>query len=319
MGKVLILPGRFGEFCGEGMQVLKEAGLEIRENPYRRPPGPAELAHLLEGMDAVIISPDNIITGDLIRETRGLKVIATRSVGYEHIDVQTAVEAGVIVTYTPWTNHQATADHAFALMLAVSRRVAEADRIVRAGRWKRVIGTDVWGKTLGLIGMGAVGQAMARRARGFDMRVLYHNRTRREDLEKELGLEYAPLDSLLQGADFVSLHLSLTPETRGIIGKRELALMKPEAILVNTARGGLVDQAALDWALKERRIAGAGLDVFEQEPMEARSPLVELDHVVLTPHISGATYEAIAAMGRVVAEDVVRVLRHELPLHPVKI
>lgn len=319
MGKVLILPGRFGEFCGEGMQVLKEAGLEIRENPYRRPPGPAELAHLLEGMDAVITSPDNIITGDLIRETRGLKVIATRSVGYEHIDVQTAVEAGVIVTYTPWTNHQATADHAFALMLAVSRRVAEADRIVRAGRWKRVIGTDVWGKTLGLIGMGAVGQAMARRARGFDMRVLYHNRTRREDLEKELGLEYAPLDSLLQGADFVSLHLSLTPETRGIIGKRELALMKPEAILVNTARGGLVDQAALDWALKERRIAGAGLDVFEQEPMEARSPLVELDHVVLTPHISGATYEAIAAMGRVVAEDVVRVLRHELPLHPVKI
>lgn len=311
------MPSRYGEFCDEGMRVLRESGLDIVENPYRRPLEQAETARLLQGMDAVIVSPDNLISGDLIRNCEGLKVIGTRSVGYDHIDVRAAVEAGITVVYTPWTNHQATADQAFALLMAVSRRVAEADRIVRTGRWKRVIGHGVWGKTLGLVGMGAVGQAMAQRAKGFGMRVLYYNRTRKEDLEGKFGLEFCQLDDLLRQSDYVSLHLALTEGTCGMIGERELGLMRREAFFINTARGGLVDQQALLSALSEQRIGGAGLDVFAQEPLEADLPLLTMDNVVLSPHIAGATYEAIAAMGRVVSEDVARVLHGVAARFPV--
>ena len=219
---------------------------------------------------------------------------------------------------TPDVLTAASADFAWALLLATARRVVEGDALVRAGRFagwapELLLGVEVHGKTLGIVGAGRIGQAVAKRARGFAMRILYHNRTRLpEDVERELGLEYADLDALLKEADFVSLHCPLTPETRHLIGERELGLMKPTAVLINTARGPVVDEGALVQALREGRIYGAGLDVFENEP--ALHPgLAELPNVVLAPHIASAGRETRLQMVDLVVSDVLAVLKGQRP------
>ncbi len=247
----------------------------------------------------------------------GLKVIANMAVGVDNLDLEAARERGVVVTNTPGILSETTADTAFMLLMAAARRLGEGERLLRSGRWdawgpKQLVGPDVWGKKLGVLGFGRIGQALARRASGFDMEVAYHGTRRNEDAERELDARYLDLDELLGWSDFLSIHTPLTPETRHLIGASEIQQMKPEAVLVNTSRGPVVDEGALADALAEGRIFAAGLDVYEEEP-EVNPKLLELENVVLAPHIGTASIETRDRMATLAAENLVAVLRGEEP------
>jgi glyoxylate reductase len=257
------------------------------------------------------------IDAELLAHAPALKVIANNGVGFDHIDLTTATARGIVVTNTPGVLTESTADLAFALILATARRVVEGDRRAREGKFTysplQFLGQDVSGKTLGLIGPGRIGQAVAKRALGFGMRLLYTSRTRLEPaVEKELDASHVPLDTLLREADFVSLHVPLTPQTRHLIGRRELALMQPSAYLINTSRGPVVDEAALVAALRAGQIRGAGLDVYEREP-ELSPGLADLENVVLLPHVGCATIEARTRMALMAAENLLAGLRGDPP------
>jgi len=248
-----------------------------------------------------------------------LEVISSVSVGVDNYDIEALDQRGVLLTNTPDVLTETTADTGFALILACARRVVELDGWIRAGHWRAGIGPaqfgcDVQGKTLGIVGMGRIGEALARRAHaGFGMRVLYHTRQPRPEVEARFGAGYRSLDALLAESDFVCLCLPLTGATQNLIGARELALMKPSAILVNISRGRVLDEAALLQALAERRIRGAGLDVFVQEPLAADSPLLQLDNLVVTPHIGSATLETREAMARCAVDNLLAALAGERP------
>ncbi|PYB74818.1 2-hydroxyacid dehydrogenase [Pseudomonas soli] len=248
-----------------------------------------------------------------------LEVISSVSVGVDNYDIEALDQRGVLLTNTPDVLTETTADTGFALILACARRVVELDGWIRAGHWRAGIGPahfgcDVQGKTLGIVGMGRIGEALARRAHaGFGMRVLYHTRQPRPEVEARFGAGYRSLDALLAESDFVCLCLPLTGATHNLIGARELALMKPSAILVNISRGRVLDEAALLQALAERRIRGAGLDVFVQEPLAADSPLLQLDNLVVTPHIGSATLETREAMARCAVDNLLAALAGERP------
>ena len=247
----------------------------------------------------------------LLRQHPNLKVISNFAVGYDNIDISEATRRGIPVGYTPGVLSETTADLAFALLMAAARRVAEADRYVRNGRWTvarqpfLMYGQDIHHATLGIVGMGQIGAEVARRGKGFQMRILYNNRHRREDLEKELGAEYVSLPVLLSSSDFVSLHAPLNESTRRLIGRDELALMKPTAILINTARGQIIDQQALYEALKSGKIRGAGLDVVEIEPIPPDDPILKLDNVVFSPHVGSATKATRDRMAKLAAENLI--------------
>ena len=248
-----------------------------------------------------------------------LEVISSVSVGVDNYDIEALDQRGVLLTNTPDVLTETTADTGFALILACARRVVELDGWIRAGHWRAGIGPaqfgcDVQGKTLGIVGMGRIGEALARRAHaGFGMRVLYHTRSPRPEVEARYGAGYRSLDALLAESDFVCLCLPLTGATQNLIGARELALMKPSAILVNISRGRVLDEAALLQALAERRIRGAGLDVFVQEPLAVDSPLLQLDNLVVTPHIGSATLETREAMARCAVDNLLAALAGERP------
>ncbi|PNB64855.1 bifunctional glyoxylate/hydroxypyruvate reductase B [Pseudomonas sp. GW531-E2] len=248
-----------------------------------------------------------------------LEVISSVSVGVDNYDIEALDQRGVLLTNTPDVLTETTADTGFALILACARRVVELDGWIRAGHWRAGIGPaqfgcDVQGKTLGIVGMGRIGEALARRGHaGFGMRVLYHTRSPRPEVEARYGAGYRSLDALLAESDFVCLCLPLTGATQNLIGARELALMKPSAILVNISRGRVLDEAALLQALAERRIRGAGLDVFVQEPLAADSPLLQLDNLVVTPHIGSATLETREAMARCAVDNLLAALAGERP------
>jgi glyoxylate reductase len=251
----------------------------------------------------------------------GLKVIANMAVGYDNVDLDAAGERDVVVTNTPEVLNETTADTVFMLLLAAARRLGEAERLLRSGGWEawgpmQLTGPDVWGKKLGVVGFGRIGQAVARRARGFDMEVLYHDQYRNESAEKETGAQYLELDELLRTCDFISVHTPLTPETRHLIGQGELDLMQPTSVLVNSSRGPVVDEGALADALAERRIFAAGLDVYEAEP-EVHPKLLELENVVLAPHIGSASIETRNKMAALAAENIVAVLAGQEPKTPV--
>jgi glyoxylate reductase len=282
---------------------------------------PLDRQSLLRGVadkEGLLCTITDRIDAELLAHAPALKVIANYGVGFEHIDLAAATRRGLPVTNTPGVLTDATADLTFALILATARRIPAGDRRVREGQftyWAPLLflGREVSGKTLGLIGLGRIGQAVARRARGFRMRVLYHSRTRLAPAaEQDLHVAYAPRETLLREADFVSLHVPLTPETRHLIGRRELELMKPTAFLINAARGPVVDEAALVEALRRGQIAGAGLDVYEREP-ELSPGLTDLDNVVLLPHLGSATIETRTRMGLMAAENLLAGLRGERP------
>jgi glyoxylate reductase len=250
-----------------------------------------------------------------------LRIVANYAVGYDNIDVGEATRRGIYVTNTPDVLTNATADFAWTLLLAAARRLIEADKFTRSGEWKKkgvawhprwFLGYDVYGKTLGIVGFGRIGQAVARRARGFGMKILYNSRSRKPEVEKELNAEFRPLEELLKESDFVVLAVPLTRETYHMIGERELKLMKPTAILVNIARGKVVDTSALVKALKEGWIAGAGLDVYEEEPYY-HEELFSLDNVVLAPHIGSATFGAREGMAELVARNLIAFKNGQIP------
>src|SRR5918993_1157484 len=256
---------------------IPEAGLGLLEGfdvtvLHERPPTRDELLEAVRGASGVLATATEKMDGEAMDAAGdGLRVIANMAVGYDNIDVGAATERGVIVTNTPGVLDETTADVAFMLVLAAARRLGEGERLLRAGKWewwgpKQLRGLDVWGKTLGIVGMGRIGRAVARRGRGFGMEILYHNRSRNEDAERELEARYLDLDDLLRESDFVSIHTPLTDETRHLISERELGLMRETAVLVNTSRGPVVDEAALAAALEGGRIFAAGLDVYEEEP-----------------------------------------------------
>jgi glyoxylate reductase len=259
------------------------------------------------------------IDDELMEAGNKLKVVSNYAVGFNNIDIKAATERGIYVTNTPGILMDTTADAAFALLMAIARRIPEADRHIRSKGWihawgpRMYIGSDIHGKTLGILGMGRIGSAIAKRAKGFEMNVIYHDVYRREDLEEEMGITYKSRDEILSSADFLSLHVPLTPETHHMIGAEELASMKKTAFLINTSRGPVVDEKALADALKDGVIAGAGLDVFETEPVSHNSPLLGLDNIVLTPHLASGSIETRTKMATTAATNLVSVLQGRVP------
>lgn len=301
-----------------GLQLLGAAA-DVRLWPEEQPPTPTELAELIQGCDGVLTMVSDAITPDLLDREPQLKVVSNFAVGYDNIDVPAATARGVAICNTPGVLTEATADAAFALLMAMARRIPEGIEFVKAGQWRfwqpmLLLGHDINGATLGIIGFGRIGQAVARRARGFNMRILYHSRTRRPEAEAELGATYVPLDDLLREADFITLHLPATPESRHLIGPREFELMKREAILINAARGPVVDTDAVLAALQAGRIAGAALDVTDPEPLPAGHPLTELPNAIVVPHTGTSTIAVRNKMAEMSARNALAIVRGERPL-----
>ena len=286
------------------------------------PPPKEVIIEEAKDVDALVTLLTDKIDKEVLDVAKNLKIIAQYAVGYDNIDVEECTRRGIYVTNTPEVLTEATADFTWALILAVARRVVEADKFVRSGGWeksrtgwhpKMLLGTDIHGKTLGIIGLGRIGTAVARRAKGFNMKIIYYSRSRKENIEKELGLKFVDFDTLLREADFVSIHVPLTEETYHMIGERELKLMKNTAFLINTSRGKVIDEKALYKALKEKWIAGAALDVFEEEPTPANNPLLELENIVVAPHIASATHETRLRMAEMVAQNLIAYFEGKIP------
>ena len=299
----------------QAVEMLKpECSVEI--NPHDRALSRGELEEAIKGVDGIITLLSDNIDAELIDMNPDLEVIANYAVGYDNIDVEACSDRDIAVSNTPGVLTETTADLAWALILAAARRIPEADRYTREGRYEGwgpmlMLGSDVHSKTLGIMGLGRIGKAVARRgSAGFDMDVIYYNRSRDEEFEQKYGVEYRPLDELLEQSDFVSLHLPLTPATEKLIGENELDKMKDEAYLINTARGAVVDENALLHALREGKIAGAGIDVYEDEP-KLTPGLAGLDNLVMLPHIGSASVETRAEMAVMAAENMLAGLRGE--------
>lgn len=292
----------------DGMKLLYEK-CDVYVNPHDRVVTREELLRDVKGKDALLCLLTETIDAEVFDANPNLKVVANYAVGYNNIDVEEATKRGIPVSNTPGVLTDTTADFAWTLLMATARRVVEGDKFTRAGSFvgwapMLLLGHDVHHKTIGIIGFGRIGQAMAKRAMGFGMKILYFDVNKMPEVAKEYNAEYREIDDLLRESDFVSLHVDLNEHTHHLIDERAFGLMKPDAYLINSARGPVVDEAALVKALKENRIAGAGLDVFEEEPALAPG-LAELDNVVIAPHIASATKETRGAMARIAAENVI--------------
>ena len=305
----------------EALRIARSA-CEIEVWPGEGPPQPGELGERLAGCEGMLCLLTDRVDEALLVQAPLLRVVSQMAVGFDNIDVAACTRRGIAVGNTPGVLTETTADLAFGLLLTTARRLGEAERWLRSGQWTtwspmQLTGPDVHHATLGIVGMGRIGYEMARRAAGFEMRLLYHNRNRNEAAEKDFGARWLPLDDLLAQSDFVSLHTPLSPQTRHLIGREELAKMKPTAILINTARGAVVDQAALVHALKAGVIGAAGLDVFETEPLAADDPLLALDNVVLLPHIGSASIATRTRMAVLAAENLAVGMQGRPLPHPV--
>ncbi|MEN6320613.1 MAG: D-glycerate dehydrogenase [Syntrophaceae bacterium] len=306
MKNKILITGRLPEEIMTSLAKIYEIEVNDEDKPFPR-------HRLLRGIvdkDGLISMITDTVDEELLDKAAHLKMIAHFGVGYNNINVQAATVRGILVSNTPGVLTNATAELAFALILAISRRLVECDRITREGRFqywapRLFLGHEVTGKTLGIIGLGKIGEAVARRAKGFDMRILYYNRGRLDiSKEKELLAEYVSLKTLLIESDFVSLHVPLTEHTYHLIGREELSLMKPTAYLINTSRGPVVDECALVDALKNNVIGGAGLDVYENEP-SLTPGLTALDNVVILPHIGSGTVETRISMGAMAMDNLI--------------
>jgi len=302
------------EIPEEAIKILSKLG-DVKVNPTSGPPKREELFAEIHDADAILCLLTEKIDGELLNNAGRLRVIANMAVGYDNVDLAEATRRGIYVTNTPGVLTETTADTAMALILSTARRIVEADRYVRDGKWTipwspmMMVGSDVHGKTLAIYGLGRIGEALAKRARGFDMKIVYYNASRKPGLEAKYEMEYVSLEEALHRCDFLSIHVPLRAETRHSIGARELSLMKETAFLINTSRGQVVDQAALIEALGEHRIAGAGLDVFEEEPVPRSSPLLGMKNVVLLPHIGSGSKETRTSMAVMAAENIASALK----------
>ncbi len=307
------------ELPGPALNLLAEtAAVKIWEGEL--PPPREVLLREAAEVDGLLCLLTDRIDAELMEGAPRLRVISNMAVGYDNIDLEQASQRAILVTNTPGVLIKTTADFAFTLLLAAARRVVEADRYTRQGRWKTwgpqvLLGQDVHESTLGIVGLGGVGLEVAKRGRGFRMRVLYHDTARRPKEERRHSLAYVEMDQLLSESDFISLHVPLTEETHHLIGERELSMLKPTAVLVNTARGPVVDQRALYRFLKEKRIAAAALDVTDPEPIAADDPLLELENVIIAPHIASASTATRQRMAQIAVENLQAALRGQMPAH----
>ncbi|MFW5945450.1 MAG: 2-hydroxyacid dehydrogenase [Candidatus Natronoplasma sp.] len=300
-----------------GIQKLRERH-DVEVSKKSRNLTKEELVEGVKGKDALLCLLTDTIDEDIIDAGKDLKVISNYAVGYDNIEVKTATERGIAVTNTPGVLTEATAEIAWALMMAVARNVVPGDKFVRKDRFEGwdptlMIGHELHGKTLGIVGMGNIGRKVAEMSQSFEMDVIYYNRSRKEKVENEVGAEYVELDELLSRSDFVSLHVPLTQETEEMIGSEELNKMSEDSYLINTARGEVIDEDALVETLKRGDIAGAGIDVYAAEPHGANPEYYELDNVVLTPHLGSASHRAREGMALMAAENIIAILEGEEP------
>jgi len=302
---------------------INEAGIRLlgerNVNVIQMPPGSKEgdLLKIVSKADGLITRGSIKVTREMMAASPQLKAIGVHGMGYDHVDIVAAGELRKVVFNTPDALTVSVAEMTLAMMLALTRRVVAADKAVRAGDWNRkysdLVGAELAGRTVGLIGLGRVGAAVARRLKIFDVDLLYYSRTRRRELESYIGIEWAELDDLLSRSDVISLHVPGTPETYHRISSREFGLMKHGVLIVNMARGRVIDQEALLDALMTDRVAGAALDVFEVEPLDPAHPLTAMDNVILTPHLGGSSLEGLRRMAVQVTEGVLAVLEGRLP------
>jgi glyoxylate reductase len=284
---------------------------------HNEPPPRALMLEKAQECDALLTEVTDIIDAELLDKATNLKVVANRAVGLDNIDIPAATRNGILIGNTPGVLHESCADFTFGMILALARNIAYGERRIRAGEWKvfdqiPYLGTDVYGATLGIIGMGLIGTAVARRASAFEMRIVYYSRTRKPEIEANLGAEWCDeMDAVLSKADYVSLHMPLTPETEYMIGKRELELMQPTAFLINTTRGRTVNPRDLYDALSSNSIAGAAIDVTDPEPIPFDDPLLSLDNLLITPHIASASRQTVRRMGQMSADNIIAALRGE--------
>jgi glyoxylate reductase len=306
------------ELPERGLKIIRES-FDAEVWPEYNPPPKEVIIKKVGNIDALVPLLSDKIDAQVFDAAPKLKIVAQMAVGFDNIDLKEANKRGIHVTNTPRVLTETTADFAWALLMAVARRVVEADRYVRNGEWRTswhpsmLVGRDVYGATIGVVGAGRIGSAVAKRAKGFNMRILYYNPSVRQALEKELGAKRVGLDTLLRESDFVSVHVPLTKATYHMISSKQLELMKRTAYLINNSRGPVIDEKALHKALKEGKIAGAAVDVFEQEPTSRDNALLKLDNVVVTPHISSASQEARSRMAEMVAENLVTFFEGRIP------
>ncbi|MDH5447805.1 MAG: glyoxylate reductase [Candidatus Bathyarchaeota archaeon] len=306
------------ELPERGLRIIKERFDTEVWTEYAPPPKKVIIEKAAE-VEALATLLSDKIDAEVFNAAPNLQIVSQLAVGFDNIEVKEATKRGVYVTNTPGVLTETTADFAWTLLMAAARRVVEADKYIRTGRWKvgwhpmMLQGRDVYGATLGIIGLGRIGSSIAKRAAGFDMKVIYYDVIRRQDLEKEQGIEYVEIDNLLQKADFVTVNVPLLKATYHLIDEEKLRLMKKTAILVNNSRGPVIDEKALYKALKEGWIASAGLDVFEQEPTSTSNPLLTLDNVVVAPHISSASFETRSKMAEMVAENLIAFFEGRIP------
>jgi glyoxylate reductase len=279
----------------------------------------------IKNKDGLICYPYDIIDSDVINAGINLKAISTYSVGYDHIDVKTASRRGIVVGYTPEVLTRATADLTMALMLSLFRRISEGGKLIRDNKWRTIfgpyefLGTDLYKKTLGIFGMGRIGKAVVKRASGFEMNIVYHNRTRlsRKE-ERELGVKYTSLDNMFRISDVISVHTQHTRQTHEIVNLKLLNKMKKTAFLINTSRGKIINEKDLVIALKRKMIAGAGLDVFQKEPIDSKNPITKMNNVILMPHSGSATVETRKKMAEITIKNLIFGLSGRNPIYQVK-
>lgn len=317
MRKKVLIAARSFSRSPEAKAVLEEQGYELILNPHDRPLEEAELMEMIKGVDALVAGNDAVTSAVIAAGVPNLKIIAKHGVGYNNIDVNAAKNYGIPVTVTPGANSKSVAELAFGLMLAVARGIPRMDCSVRAGSWDRITGHELGGKVLGIIGMGNIGGELAKRAVGFDMKIIAYDVFPKQEFIDKYGVAYLPLPEVIAQADFLSLHAPSTHETIGMINQKTLSSMKRSAFLINTARGDLVVEDDLYQALSEGVIAGAALDTFSKEPL-TESNLFDLKNIVVIPHAGAATHEAVIRTGLMGAEEVVRVLSGHPPQYAVR-
>jgi len=306
------------EIPERGLKMIKER-FDADVWPEYGPPPKEVIVEKVGNVDAVVSLLSDEIDAEVFGAARKLKVVAQMAVGFDNIDVKLATKRGIYVTNTPEVLTETTADFAWALLMAVARCVVEADRYVRTGKWKvswhptMLLGRDVHGATIGIVGAGRIGSSVAKRAKGFNMKILYYDVVPRPEVEKELGAKNVDLDTLFKESDFISVHVPLAKQTYHMINTEKLRLMKKTAYLINNSRGSVIDEKALYRALKEEWIAGAGLDVFEREPTQLDNPLLMLDNVVVAPHISSSSHETRSRMAEMVAENLIAFFEGTIP------
>jgi D-3-phosphoglycerate dehydrogenase len=304
-----------------GIELLEESGVKV----ISLPPGAdeASLQELAPEADALITRGGIKVTRKTMVSSPRLRAVGVHGIGCDHVDLEAARELGKVVFNTPAALTETVAEMTLALMLALTRRVVSADKAVRAGEWSRkygdLRGTEIMGKTVGIVGLGRIGSAVARRLKRFSVELIYHDMIGNPGLEAEIGIERVGLDDLLRSSDIITLHLPYTPGTHHLISCREIGMMRDGARVVNTARGRIIDQEALVEALRLGKVAGAALDVFEEEPLDPGSPLASMDNVILTPHLGASSNEAMERMAVQVAEGALKVLRGMAPDNPVVI